>query len=89
MSNYISKEELLKRTVKRNSVWNSITNSEGKNLEEIIKDISIAEVREVVYGDWLGPDNCCMCSNCHAASMYKSLFCPDCGAVMDKRKMII
>ena len=32
----ISRQALLDATVKRNSIWNKITNSKGENLEEII-----------------------------------------------------
>lgn len=35
----ISPEALLDATVRKNSVWNSITDSEGRNLEEIINSL--------------------------------------------------
>lgn len=46
MSDLISKEELYKRTVNKNSVWLSITNSEGKNLKEITEEIPPADIME-------------------------------------------
>lgn len=39
MSEYIKKEELFDKTVRRNSIWNEVTNSEGKGLEEIVNDL--------------------------------------------------
>lgn len=36
---YIRKEELFNKTIKRNSIWNMITNAEGKGLEEIVNDL--------------------------------------------------
>lgn len=36
---YIKKSELLGKTVRRNSIWNEVTNSEGKGLEEIVNDL--------------------------------------------------
>lgn len=35
----ISRRAVLDATVKKNSIWNTITNSEGKNLEEIISQL--------------------------------------------------
>ena len=39
MSDLISRQSILDRTVKKNSVWNAITDSEGNNLEDIINSI--------------------------------------------------
>lgn len=36
---YIRKSELLGKTVRRNSIWNEVTNSEGKGLEEIVNGL--------------------------------------------------
>lgn len=35
----IDADVLLDKTVRRNRAWNSITNSEGKNLEEIVLEM--------------------------------------------------
>lgn len=35
----ISRQAVLDATVKKNSIWNSITNSKGENLEEIISQL--------------------------------------------------
>ena len=32
----VSRKQLLEKTVKKNGIWNKITNSKGENLEEII-----------------------------------------------------
>ena len=37
--NAISRQSVLDATVKKNSIWNSITNSKGENLEEIISQL--------------------------------------------------
>jgi hypothetical protein len=39
----IDADALLDKTVRRNSAWNSITNSEGKNLEEIVSEMPSIE----------------------------------------------
>lgn len=39
MSEYIKKEDLFNKTIKRNSIWNGTTNAEGKGLEEIVNDL--------------------------------------------------
>lgn len=39
MSEYIKKEDLFERTINRNSVWNTITDSSGWGLEEIVNDL--------------------------------------------------
>lgn len=36
---YIKKSELFDKTVRRNSIWNEVSNSEGKGLEEIVNDL--------------------------------------------------
>ncbi len=40
----IDADELLKVTVKRNSIWNAITNSSGEGLEEIINSQPTIEI---------------------------------------------
>lgn len=35
----ISRQSVIDATVKKNSIWNSITNSKGENLEEIISQL--------------------------------------------------
>ncbi len=42
----IDADVLLDKTVRRNRTWNSITNSEGKNLEEIVSEISSVTPQE-------------------------------------------
>lgn len=41
----IDADALLDKTVKKNGVWKSITNSEGKNLEEIVSEIPTEVIR--------------------------------------------
>ena len=49
MSDLISRQTILDRTVNRNSIWNTITDSEGKNLEDIINSIPSTENN----GEWV------------------------------------
>ena len=46
MSDLISRQAILDRTVNRNSVWNTITDSEGNNLEDILNSIPSVEKKE-------------------------------------------
>ena len=48
----ISRQALLDATVKKNSVWNSITNSKGENLEEIVLQLSSVQPK-VKTGHWI------------------------------------
>ncbi len=47
----IDADALLDKTVRRNSVWNSITNSEGKNLEEMILEMPSVEVLDKIMDE--------------------------------------
>ena len=44
----ISRQAVIETTVKKNSVWNTITNASGDNLEQIINSVPTANVVEVV-----------------------------------------
>ena len=48
MDDLISRQAVIETTVKKNSVWNTITNASGDNLEQIINSIPAADVIEVV-----------------------------------------
>ena len=39
MEEYIKKSELFDKTVRKNSIWNEVTNAEGKGLEEIVNSL--------------------------------------------------
>lgn len=95
MSDLISRQAILDRTVNRNSIWNKITDSEGNNLEDIINSIPSVENKgeDRPKGHWIYPSYPnnypymwkSICSNCNAGfptinKDYK--FCPDCGADM-------
>lgn len=50
----IDADALLDKTVKKNGAWKSITNSEGKNLEEIVSDIPTEDaIPWNIMKDWL------------------------------------
>ena len=49
MSDLISRQAILDRTVNRNSIWNKITDSKGNNLEDILNSIPSVENK----GEWI------------------------------------
>lgn len=49
---YIKKEDLFAKTIDKNSIWLHITNSEGKNLKEIVEALSALSVPEREKGEW-------------------------------------
>lgn len=54
MSEYIKKEELFDKTIRKNSAWNATTNANGENLEEIVNSLptySIPEEREPTHDE--------------------------------------
>lgn len=80
----ISRQAVLGETIRKNSIWNSITNSEGKNLEEIIFELPSVTKKS---GKWitdeptvLEPYVCSECGIFHNGK-YKN-YCPNCGADM-------
>ena len=70
----------------------NIAESENKTLFEIIEAIKsapTADVTEVKHGKWKKIQNYALCSNCkHEVNWgckdFLSLYCPNCGAKMDK-----
>ena len=88
MSDLISRQAILDRTVNRNSIWNKITDSEGNNLEDIINSIPCADVRENIHGKWIKDEKMSIvfdiyrCSRCTADGEPRYKFCPNCGADM-------
>ena len=53
MIEYIKKEDLFDKTVKRNSIWNLTTNSEGKGLEEIVNSLPTYSFPEREKVKWI------------------------------------
>ena len=49
----ISRQAVLDATVKRNSIWNKITNSKGENLEEIILQLPPVNPQKPKTGHWI------------------------------------
>ena len=84
----IDADALLDKTVKRNGVWNSITNSEGKNLEEIVSEMLSVEQQEQKTGHWIvhpkGIYAHLVCDKCLSRAPYdcQANYCPNCGAKM-------
>lgn len=86
----ISRQAIIDRTVNRNSIWNTITDSEGNNLEDILNSIPCADVRENIHGTWEHWEgekffDVPICSNCGMTFSINARgwsFCPNCGADM-------
>lgn len=98
----ISRQAVIDATVKKNSIWNSITNSKGENLEEIISQLPPITPQPKI-GHWVkNKDGNIYCSFCGCGALYdkvypgesvfgkairvKSTFCPTCGAKMQEGK---
>lgn len=88
----IDADVLLDKTVRRNSAWNSITNSEGKNLEEIVSEMPSVNPQEPKTGHWkrISIDLYVQhatayykCSECGEKVIGKHNYCPNCGARME------
>jgi len=82
----VSRQAVLDATVNKNSIWNSITNSKGENLEEIISQLpSVQSKRD--KGEWNVYDGYWYeCSNCgcfREMPHFNENFCPNCGVKME------
>ena len=86
----ISRQALLNATVKKSSIWNHITNSEGDNLEAIVSKLPPI-TPQPRKGHWMGKGDFTTCSCCNEMSYpfeptgYGSFYhnyCPNCGADM-------
>lgn len=80
----ISRQAMLDATVKKNSIWNSITNSKGENLEEIISQLPPATPQPKI-GHWIVGNYHIRCSECGEDYTYRLRnYCPNCGAKMQE-----
>ena len=52
----VSRDAVLDETIRKNSIWNSITNSEGKNLEEIILELPSVTQKPIECDDAVSRD---------------------------------
>lgn len=90
--NMVSRQAVIDATVKKNSIWNSITNSKGENLEEIISQLPPV-APQIKIGHWIelgyvGNDNYDFeCSECHHTDTHsktvKVNYCWCCGIKME------
>lgn len=89
---YIDREQFFKRV---ESIYG--TGETYQMMEEIADEQSIADVAEVVHGEWIDNDDRCYCNRCFEFSctvtddtgtIHNDLtkFCPNCGAKMDGGK---
>ena len=93
----IDADVLLDKTIRRNSVWKGITNSEDKNLEEIVSELPSVNPQEPKTGHWIDTDSkdfefhrvykCSECGNTeieYPESIHGHFrYCPYCGARME------
>jgi len=95
----ISRQAVLDATVKRNSIWNKITNSKGENLEEIILQLPPVTPQQKT-GHWIEKDgfdgdvyyDCsacgesfCLIDGTPTDNLYN--YCPNCGAKMEESEV--
>ena len=94
---YIKKEDLFNKTIKRNSIWNEITNAEGKGLEEIVNDLPTYSFPNSAEnkGEWIEYKDDAIYMKCSKCNCWvektliqddKIRFCPWCGADMREPK---
>ena len=73
-------EKKLIKELSKNSVFEKITNAEGKNVFEIIEAQPQIQL-EYKTGKWMG--SVCSCCGESVSEWYNFKFCPMCGAKMD------
>ena len=73
-------EKKLIKELSKNSVFEKITNAEGKNVFEIIKTQPQIQL-EYKTEKWMG--SVCSCCGESVSEWYNFKFCPMCGAKMD------
>jgi hypothetical protein len=91
MSRYIDADNIANRIRSRIGYFGLYHPEDTKNIEELqtclelVKGTPTAEVRPIVYGEWIDINGIKSCNQCVAgnASAYDS-FCPNCGAFMKK-----
>ena len=80
MSEYISREELLKKE-KHQEDWNMFL--DYVTIDDV-KSIPSADVRENIHGHWIEKEGSIyVCSKCEGAELFEAKFCHTCGAIMD------
>ena len=85
MSEYISREEILKRQYRIDDSA-SLSTRDVVNVEDI-EDISTADVRENIHGHWIRVTDKAgylvwECDKCGWQKRLWTNYCPDCGADM-------
>jgi predicted nucleic acid binding AN1-type Zn finger protein len=87
----ISRQAVLDRTIRVNSIWKSITNIEGKNIEEILSELPSINPQEPKTGHWkrISIDLYVQhatayykCSECGEKVIGEHNYCPNCGCRM-------
>ena len=81
MSDYINRAVVMERTVKRNSIWNKVTNASGQGLEEIINEIPSEDVEPVRHGKWEATE---WAVNSSGEILIGRIYrCSECGRIID------
>ena len=85
----IDADALKEVTTKRNSIWNKITDSNGRGLEEIIDAVPTVFPEDAKGGKWNTGYNFITCSVCgmdapsdNYSNPMLTMYCPFCGAKM-------
>ena len=77
----ISRQAVFDKTIRRNGIWNHVTNSEGKNFEELINSIPATKPK---VGKWIvfrcGDTDTFKCSECGMRVINPYRYCPNCGS---------
>ena len=92
MAKYIECEAALKAI---HEEWDDVCNYDGSGyalaneMESVIYSVPAADVRPVVHGQWVRPKTingrvkCFICSSCGIGQVFRTSFCPNCGAKME------
>lgn len=86
MGDLISRSALI-NVLNRNSIFQKITNVEGKNTIEIINEQPTIEAVPVVHGEWeknAENDIIVYCNQCYMPQDIPTPYCHHCGADMRK-----
>ena len=95
MSDLIKREDVIDPTVRRNNIWDIVTDSGGRGLTKILASIPAVDAVPVKHGWWtrdrgVEHDGEMYCSVCGQGAMFidwreewKTPYCPNCGAKMD------
>ena len=82
----VSRQALLNATVKKSSIWNHITNSEGDNLEAIVSKLPSVTPQEPKTGRWIGHREHCENLGVMPSGLGCYEWCSNCDCGIDVRE---